>query len=405
MQFTTVHVSTQRSWHGGEEQARLLIRGLAARGHRCLVLARSGGEFARRMGKEGFEVHCVQGIGRGPRAMWQTRRWLRLLDPDVVHFHDPHALSGAGMAAWGLPIPVRVVARRVDFTIRSPWKYRQLTDRVIAVSSAVADVCRTSGLEAGLLRVVHDGVDPARVRSGDRRRGRESLGLAYDEPLLLCIATLTDHKGHTYLLQALPAVLARFPQVRLMLAGDGELRDALEAETRKLGIAHSVAFLGFRRDVPDLLRAADLFVMPSHMEGLCSTLIDAMFARVPIVATRAGGIPEVLGGDSGTKSLAAKLVPPRDPAALAAAINEALAALSEPSPSASCEQSRTGRGQGEGAELSSNAALREMLDHAEARAARLFTADKMVEGTLAVYEEVLAANRLGNEAHKTRRAA
>jgi glycosyltransferase involved in cell wall biosynthesis len=196
--------------------------------------------------------------------------------------------------------------------------------------------------------------------------------------LLLCIATLTDHKGHTYLLQALPAVLAKFPQVRLMLAGDGELRDALEAETRKLGIAHSVAFLGFRRDVPDLLRAADLFVIPSHMEGLCSTLIDAMFARVPIVATRAGGIPEVLGGDGGTKSLAAKLVPPRDPTALAAAINDALVNLP---------------------------ALREMLDYAEARAARLFTADKMVEGTLAVYEEVLAANRSGDKGSKTRRAA
>ncbi len=402
MHLTTVHVSTERGWHGGEEQARLLIRGLAARGHRCLVLARRGGQFARRMAEEGFEVRCVLGSGRRFRALLQTRRWLRLVQPDVVHFHDPHALSGAGLAAWRLPIPVRVAARRVDFTIRSPWRYRKLADRVIAVSNAVAEVCRTSGLDRQQLRVVHDGVDPAHSRSGDRRRGRESLGLAYDEPLLLCIATLTDHKGHTYLLQALPAVLEKFPQVRLMLAGDGELRDALEAESRTLGIAHAVAFLGFRRDVPDLLRAADLFVIPSHMEGLCSTLIDAMFARVPIVATRAGGIPEVLGGDGGTKSLAAKLVPPRDPAALAAAINESLTALSEPSPSASGEHSRIERGQGESAGLS---ALRQMIDHAEARAARLFTADKMVEGTLAVYQEVLAATQSDAGHSKTRRAA
>ena len=263
------------------------------------------------MGEEGFDVRCVRGSGRRFRAMLQTRRWLRLVQPEVIHFHDSHALSGAGFAAWRLPIPARVTARRVDFTIRSPWRYRKFADRVIAVSSAVADVCRTSGIDGTQLRVVHDGVDPTRARAGDRRRGRESLSLAYDEPLLLCIATLTDHKGHTFLLQAMPAVLAKFPQVRLMLAGDGELRDALEAETRRLGISQTVAFLGFRDDVPDLLRAADLFVIPSHMEGLCSTLIDAMFARVPIVATRAGGIPEVLGGEAGTKSLAAKLVPPR----------------------------------------------------------------------------------------------
>ncbi len=377
MQLTTVHVSTERGWHGGEEQARLLVRSLIARGQRCLILARAGGEFSKRMAAEGFEVRCVMGSGRRFRAMLQTRRWLRMVKPDVVHFHDPHALSGAGLAAWRLPIPVRVVARRVDFTIHSPWRYRKLADRVIAVSSAVADVCRASGLERRHLSVVHDGVDPARARSGDRRRGRESLGLAYDEQLLLCIATLTDHKGHTYLLQALPAVLAKFPQVRLMLAGDGELRNALEAQARQLGISHSVAFLGFRRDVPDLLRAADLFVMSSHMEGLCSTLIEAMFARVPIIATTAGGIPEVLGGASGEKR-SAMLVPPRDPAALATAINDALANLP---------------------------AMREMVDHAERRAERFFTADKMVDGTLAVYEELLAAGQSNGEALPFRRAA
>lgn len=377
--LTTIHVSTERGWHGGEEQARLLVQGLAARGHRCVIFARAGGAFAERLECEGFQVLRVAGNGRGPKALWQARRWLRVLQPDVLHCHDSHALGGAGLAAWRLPIPARVVARRVDFPIRSAWRYRRLADRVITVSDAVADVCRASGLDSSALRVVHDGVDPCRGRSGDRRRGRESLALSDDQPLLLCVATLTDHKGHTSLLQAMPKVLAQIPEARLVLAGDGELREPLEAQARCLKITDAVKFLGYRHDVPDLLQAADLFVMPSHLEGLCSTLIDAMFARVPIVATTAGGIPEVLGCNPAGDLPVAMLVPPRDSTALANAMINALTNLPT---------------------------LREMADRAELRAEKQFTAQRMVEDTLAVYREVLtgARSKWMNRVTRTRAA-
>ena len=376
--LTIVHVSTQRGWHGGEEQARLLIRGLAMRGHRCIVFARADGVFAKRIKNEGCEVYPVTGSGRGFGAMWQQRARLRKLNPDVLHFHDAHALSGAGLAARHLPIPARVVARRVDFSIHSTWRYRKLADRVIAVSHAVAEVCRTSGLDSTTIRVVHDGVDPQRVRSGNRQRGRQSLGVTESVALIMCVATLTDHKGHTFLLRALPAVLARHPNARLMLAGDGELRQSLEAEARSIGIASAVTFLGYRSDVPDLLKAADLFVLPSHLEGLCSTLIDAMFARVPIVATTAGGIPEVLGSTSTNDPSVARLVPPRDPHALAAVIIDS---------------------------LNNSAGRQSDVDRAEIRAQRSFPADQMVEKTLAVYEDVLQGSRYYLASNGQRRAA
>ncbi len=174
--LTIVHVSTERGWHGGEEQARLLIRGLAACGHRSLIISRRAGAFAERLERDGFQVMQTTGSGRGPKNVLHTRRWLRELRPDVVHFHDSHALSGAGFAAWRLPIPARIAARRVDFPIRSAWRYRRFADRVIAVSHAVADVCRNSGLDSSLVRVVHDGVDPARARSGNRARGATRWG-------------------------------------------------------------------------------------------------------------------------------------------------------------------------------------------------------------------------------------
>jgi len=361
--LTIVHVSTQRGWHGGEEQARLLIAGLAQRGHRNLVLARRGGAMAERMHAAGVEVIETPGSGRGVLAMWNTRSALQRIEPDVLHFHDPHGLSGAGMAAWKLPVPAKIAARRVDFPIRSTWRYRVLADRVVAVSHAVAGVCRTSGIMPDQLRVVHDGVDPARARSGNRPRGRAALALAHDVPLLLTIATLTDHKGHTFLLQAMPEILAQAPGVILALAGDGELREPLESEARRLGVDKSVRFLGYRQDVPDLLKAADLFVMPSHLEGLCSTLLDVMFARVPIVSTTAGGIPEILGQVDRGERPVAHLVPPREPAALARAILGALGSLDQQS---------------------------EMIERAAQRA-ESFTADAMVEKTLAIYREVLNA--------------
>jgi glycosyltransferase involved in cell wall biosynthesis len=290
-------------------------------------------------------------------------RSLRQLKPQIVHFHDPHGLTGGGLAAWKMHGVGRIASRKVDFPVHAAWRYQRLADRVIAVSSAVAAVCIASGLAAESIRIVHDGVDPQRAHCGDRARGRLALGLSAEDILLLTVAKLTGHKGHTFLLQAMPAVLAKHPRAILALAGDGELRESLEAEARQLGIEQAVRFLGYRSDVPDLVKAADLFVMPSIMEGLCSTLIDVMFARVPIVSTTAGGIPDLVG-QLGAEPPVAAMVRPHDPAALAGAIHES---------------------------FSDRSKLAELVDRAERRAHEHFTADHMVEKTIAVYREVLAA--------------
>jgi glycosyltransferase involved in cell wall biosynthesis len=215
-----------------------------------------------------------------------------------------------------------------------------------------------------MLRVVHDGVEPGRVRSGDRQRGRQSLGLADDQPLLLTVAKLTDHKGHRFLLDAMPEVIGKMPNITLAVAGDGELLETLRQQAQRLDIVPHVRFLGYRSDVPDLVHAADVFVLPSHMEGLCSTLIDVMLAGRTIVATTAGGIPDLLG-DGTEPEPVSWTVPPRDAPALARAI---LKALASPETSAA------------------------MRERARRRAEQLFTADCMVEATLAVYREGLSGH-------------
>lgn len=144
------------------------------------------------------------------------------------------------------------------------------------------------------------------------------------------------------------------------------MRATLEKQAKELGLGRAVTFLGYRQDVPDLVQAADLFVLPSLAEGLCSTLVDVMLAGRPIVASAVGGVPEVLGAAGGGTQPVGRLVAPRDVPGLAAAICESIAG---------------------------SANLAGQLARARERALRHFTADRMVDETLAVYQEVLAGRR------------
>jgi glycosyltransferase involved in cell wall biosynthesis len=161
-----------------------------------------------------------------------------------------------------------------------------------------------------------------------------------------------------------PNVLSMHPEALLAFAGDGEKLPELKTQCKSLGIDGQVRFLGYRKDVPDLIAAADLFVFPSVQEGFGSSLVDAMLAGVPIVATTAGGIPDVTGSDDASVESCAWAVEPGNPQALSQAL---LQAVDSPDTMASYR------------------------DRALRRAHALFTADRMVEATLNVYRELLAS--------------
>jgi glycosyltransferase involved in cell wall biosynthesis len=228
-----------------------------------------------------------------------------------------------------------------------------------------------------MLHVVHDGVEPAFADSGDAGAGRHSLKLRDDQTLLLTVAKLTDHKGHAFLLRAIPDLIRQFPNLIFAFAGDGELRDRLVALADELRISSHVRFLGYRHDVPDLLAAADMVVQPSHLEGLCSSLIDAMLARKAIVATRAGGIPDLLQRQAAEKPLA-WLAEPKSPDSLTRSISTALR----------CTDERRLRG-----------------ERARRRALQHFTANAMVEKTLNVYELIRQAKPHAQAASPSRSPA
>ncbi len=188
----------------------------------------------------------------------------------------------------------------------------------VAVSEAIRrQVSEERRVPVSKTRAILYGVDTDRFRpmpAGAGRRGR-GLGLTDKGTVFGVIARLTEQKGHRFLLEAASAALRRRPDLQFVFAGDGPLRESLEAQARSLGIGDRVRFLGFRDDVPALLAAFDVFVLPSLYEGLPNAVLEAMACGRPVVATAVDGTPEVV--EDGVTGL---LVPPRDPARLSEAL-------------------------------------------------------------------------------------
>lgn len=221
--------------------------------------------------------------------------------------------------------PPHVVSRRVEMPVgRGPfggWKYRHGAEAYIAVSGRVRESLLNAGVPAACVTVVPDGIDLGQLSA---RRApacvRDEFSLDAGVRVVGNIAALTEEKSQADLLRAAVSVLAARSDVRFFLVGEGVCRARLERLARELSISDRVVFTGFRNDALDLLGMFDVFVMSSRHEGLGTSIMNAQAAGVPVVATRAGGIPEIV--EDGASGL---LVPPGDPESIAAAILRMLA--------------------------------------------------------------------------------
>jgi glycosyltransferase involved in cell wall biosynthesis len=317
-----LHVDTATEWRGGQNQIVVTAEGQLSRGHDVLVLANEAGELLVRARAATLPVRAAA-VGRGDlsfRTLSAIREAVRAFTPDVIHVHESHGIPGAILAARGNSSrPALVVSRRVDFPLRllSRLKYGRM-DRILAVSRAVRDVLVRSGLEPGKVVLVHEGVRDRRPLAGGRDALR-SLGIPEDALLVGNVAQLVDHKDHATLLRAAAIVLEGRPSTRFLICGDGPLRAELEVLATSLRIRDRVTFAGFRGDLDSLVPCFDIFCLSSHLEGLGTSVLDAMCFARPVVATRAGGIPDaVADGETG------RLAEPRDHAGLARALIETL---------------------------------------------------------------------------------
>jgi len=368
----SLHIDTARTWRGGQNQVLLTVNGLREIGQRAALVAHPDGELRRRAA-EGLElVPLAPRMEMDLHAAWKLARVVKRWRPDVIHAHDPH---GIAMAALALSLgssnrgsngaaPALVASRRVDFHLQnnsfSRWKHRQV-DCFIAASEAIRHMLLHDGVPEDRTVTVHEGIDVDHVLGAPAVDVHAAFFLPHGAPVVGNVAALVPHKGQRHLIEAAHLVVQQMPDARFVILGEGELREHLERQVKEYRLEKHVLLPGFRTDVLGCMKSFDLVAMSSVTEGLGTSLLDAMAASRPIVATRAGGIPEIV--EDGLNGV---LVPPRDHREMARQI---VRLLGDP-------------------------ALRKRMGEAGlARVRKDFTVERMVERTAAVYARVAGRHR------------
>lgn len=302
-------------------------------------MSRPAGEFvAENVHTDHFTFFYPPRIGRALHALcwllcllWQRGRQLRAANYDCVlaSWAYPDGVAASWVARYlGIPYVVKVHGSDLNvqaaFALRRPQISSALRHAraVVTVSKALAEKATAMGTDASRVHVIYNGVDASLFAPGPRTEARTRLGLARSEPLLLYVGNLKESKGCLDLINALPAVLQRHPEARVAFVGAGACRAAMLQRAQALGCADRLLLPGAvaHEALGDWFRAASVLCLPSHNEGVPNVVLEAMACGVPVVATRVGGIPEVVPAYAGI------LVPPHDPRTLSAALLDALEA-------------------------------------------------------------------------------
>jgi glycosyltransferase involved in cell wall biosynthesis len=315
----TLHIESGMHLYGGALQIVFLLEGLAARGDEAVLVCPIGSAIAQAARPHASRVHEVD-MSRGdldPGLTFRLRTLIAQERPALVHLHSRRGSDlWGGLAARWAGVPV-VLSRRVDNVEPRWWvsaRYR-LYDHVIAISQGIRRVLLEAGLPADRVSCVHSAVDTEQYRPGRAELPwlRAEFGLAEDELTIAMAAQFIARKGHATLLAAMPAVLAAHPRTRVLLFGQGPKLEFVREEVDVMNLADRVMFAGFRNDLHRILPCIDVMAHPAEKEGLGVSLLQAAACGVPIVAGRAGGIPEIV-----RPGVSGELIEPHDAAGLAA---------------------------------------------------------------------------------------
>lgn len=330
---------------GGAQKAMLqLAQGLRDRGHDVVVATMydKGGfipKFEQKYGMPIIDLQMKPAEGNPlvkalafARGLFRLTRLMRRERIEVLQTFSHYSNILGPILGLLARVPVRVSSQRMSLLNQPRWLLfldRLVTNsRLVHRMVSVSEMTRRYTMEVERIRgdkliTIPNGIDvsgfSSQLGEEGRDRLRTELGLGKDDLVVSVVARLHPQKGHRYLIEAIPSILAHVPNAVFLLAGDGPLRDELDQAIDRAGVGHAVRLLGARNDVPDLLSISSLFVLPSLWEGMPNAVMEAMAAGLPVVATSVDGTPEVvLDGETGL------LVPAKDPGALGSAIIELL---------------------------------------------------------------------------------
>jgi glycosyltransferase involved in cell wall biosynthesis len=321
-------ISSIQMWGGAEVWLMDIMHGLEGRGHAVTLACRPGTVLERNARAEGFDVVAVaMRSDFDPVVVTRVARLLRERRIDLVTTNMDKELRFGGLAARLVGGVAVVPSREVDYPLKNKLRYRftynVLADHVLANSESTRRTLLANApwLQPERVEVVYKGIDPAPYLAGEDagRALLAELGIPAGAPVVGFVGQVIQRKGIPDLLQAIPRVLERVPDTRFVMAGEGKLADVVAGTARDAGFADRVIMAGYRDDVPALMHALDVLVLPSIVEGFGYVLVEAMAAGKPVVASRASSIPEIVrDGETGL------LVDTHAPEMLAGALIEML---------------------------------------------------------------------------------
>lgn len=371
-QIVLAELAGSAQYGGGERYLELLFAGLDRTRYRPMLICPESGPFVEVMQTRDVPttvVHLSPLVNLA--ALFRLTRLLACARVTVLQTHGARSNVYGRLAGRLARVPVVIstvhnslrdyevgVVRKSVYELAFNWT-NSLADRIICVSESLRnDLLTSHSAMGGRTLVVRNGISSTELlatHGGKKIRAEFHIGHG---PLVVTVGRLTEPKGHQYLIQALPNLLCRWPDLRCLIVGDGALMERLTHLVATLGLERVCLFAGKRNDIQDILGAADMVVLPSVSEGFPFVLLEAMAASRAVVATQVNGVPELI-----EDRVTGRLVPPRDSAALARAIQEL---------------------------LENPMARKAMAQNGHQRVRERFTAERMVRETVSVFESALA---------------
>ena len=298
---TILHISTPKSWRGGEQQIAYLYEELNLRGVKQYLLCPKDSEMSKKGKSLGWNIiERRKTMAIDPFFARKVSLVCKQKKIDIVHAHDSHAHSFAVISAsfFGNKTPI-IVSRRVDFPISrsSIKKYNHKSiKRIICVSDAIKRLIEPDIINKTILKTIHSGIDLNRfsqIEKKDKKLHKE-YNIPFDTPLIGNIAAIAPHKDYFTFINTAETLVKKKYNLKFIIIGTGPMEEEIKNYCNQKKLNEHIIFTGFRTDIEEILPELDIFLITSKTEGLGTSIIDAFACKVPVVATRAGGIPEIV---------------------------------------------------------------------------------------------------------------
>lgn len=296
-----LHITSPKTWRGGEQQLIYLVEELNSRGVWQIILCPFNSSVHQYCLKNHINhVTYYKGFSTNPMAAFKVSHICKRESIDLIHVHDSHAHNFAILSTvlTKNEVPI-IVSRRVDFPINggpvSMFKYNHARiSKIVCVSAAIRDIMKPCIEDQGKLAVVHSGVDLEKFDQMKSNSLREEFGLGDKTILVGNVAALAPHKDYPTFIRTAKRVIDDGHDVKFLAIGEGPSRKEVERCIEENNMRKHIILTGFRDDVISILPQLDVFFISSSTEGLGTSILDAQVAGVPVLATAAGGIVEIV---------------------------------------------------------------------------------------------------------------